>query len=67
MNLVSGNKVGNQIDTHFMSESGVFDLFVFMGPTLKDTVKQYTVITGSAPLPQVCFCVVLEIIPTFYI
>lgn len=53
VNLVSGNKVENQVDTHFMSESGVFDLFVFMGPTLKDAVKQYATITGTAPLPQV--------------
>lgn len=53
VNLVSGNKVDDQVDTHFMSEAGVFDLFVFMGPTLRDTVKQYAVITGTAPLPQV--------------
>lgn len=53
VNLVSGNKVDNQVDTHFMSESGVFDLFVFMGPSLKDAVKQYAVITGTAPIPQV--------------
>lgn len=53
VNFVSGNKVEDQVDTHFMSESGVFDLFVFMGPTLRDAVKQYSVITGTAPIPQV--------------
>lgn len=53
VNLVSGNKVDNQIDVHFMSESGVFDLFVFMGPSIRDAVKQYAAITGPAPLPQV--------------
>lgn len=53
VNLMSGNKVDSQVDTHFMSESGVFDLFVFMGPTLKNAVKQYAALTGTAPLPQV--------------
>jgi hypothetical protein len=53
VNLVSGHKPENTVDAHFMSESGVFDLFVLMGPTPKDAVKQYASLTGVAPLPQV--------------
>lgn len=54
VNLVSGTKSDSNVDAHFMSESGVFDLFVFMGPTPRDAVRQYATITGVAPLPQVC-------------
>lgn len=36
-----------------MSESGVVDMFILMGPTFADTVKQYTALTGTAPIPQV--------------
>lgn len=53
VNLVSGSKSDSQVDTHFMSESGVFDLFILMGPKPKDVVRQYAALTGVAPLPQV--------------
>ncbi|KAI4469771.1 alpha-glucosidase [Holotrichia oblita] len=53
VNLVSGNKAENRVDTHFMSESGVVDLFIFMGPKFADAVKQYTTLTGTAPIPQI--------------
>lgn len=53
VNLVSGNKAESNVDAHFMSESGVVDLFVFLGPTPKDVVRQYATLTGTAPLPQV--------------
>ncbi|XP_063910431.1 neutral alpha-glucosidase AB isoform X3 [Zophobas morio] len=52
VNLVSGHQPENTVDAHFMSESGVFDLFILMGPTPKDTVRQYASLTGVAPLPQ---------------
>ncbi|KAK5637912.1 hypothetical protein RI129_000089 [Pyrocoelia pectoralis] len=42
----------NQIDAYFMSESGVLDLFILPGPTLPHAAKQYTKLTGTAPLPQ---------------
>lgn len=38
---------------HFMSESGIVDTFILMGPQPIDTFKQYTDLTGSAPLPQI--------------
>lgn len=41
------------VNTYFMSESGVLDLFVLPGPSPKDAVRQYATLTGTAPLPQV--------------
>ncbi|KAK9871594.1 hypothetical protein WA026_012974 [Henosepilachna vigintioctopunctata] len=52
VNLVSGQTKENKVDVHFMSESGVVDLFILMGPSPKDCVKQYMSLTGVAPLPQ---------------
>lgn len=53
VNLVSGQRQQSQVDTHFMSESGIIDFFVFLGPSPKDVVNQYAALTGVAPLPQV--------------
>ena len=39
-------------NTHWFSESGVLDLFVFLGPTAKDIVQSYSEITGFTQLPQ---------------
>lgn len=46
--MVSGGGTDEKsgVDVHFMSESGIMDLFVLMGPTPKDTVKQYASLTG---------------------
>ncbi|XP_074037232.1 neutral alpha-glucosidase AB [Leptinotarsa decemlineata] len=52
VNLVSGSKSESSVEAHFMSESGVVDLFVLMGPSPRDTVRQYASLTGVAPLPQ---------------
>lgn len=53
VNFVSGSKK-SQVDAHFMSESGVIDIFFMLGPKPLDVFKQYTILTGTAPLPQVC-------------
>ncbi|XP_031625087.1 neutral alpha-glucosidase AB-like isoform X1 [Contarinia nasturtii] len=37
---------------HFMSESGIVDAFILLGETPQNTFKQYTDLTGVAPLPQ---------------
>lgn len=42
----------NNVTALFISESGAIDLFFFTGPTLDRSVKQYTKLTGTAPLPQ---------------
>jgi mannosyl-oligosaccharide alpha-1,3-glucosidase len=38
--------------THWMSESGLLDIFVFLGPTPKDVTKSYGELTGFSQLPQ---------------
>nr|CAI5828564.1 unnamed protein product [Callosobruchus analis] len=38
--------------THFMVDSGSFDLFVMLGPNIEKVVKQFTDLTGKAHMPQ---------------
>ncbi|KAK4054515.1 glucosidase II [Microbotryomycetes sp. JL201] len=38
--------------THWMAESGILDLLVFLGPSSDTIVDQYTSLTGRTPLPQ---------------
>ena len=38
--------------THWISESGVLDVFVFMGPTPHDLTKTYGELTGYTAMPQ---------------
>ncbi|ORX61571.1 hypothetical protein DM01DRAFT_1332171 [Hesseltinella vesiculosa] len=47
-----GKKEVTTTQTHWMSEAGVLDLFVFLGPTAKDVLRQYTSLTGTPALPQ---------------
>ena len=42
-----------QVDLHFMSESGVIDLFLFLGPRPIDVNRQNTKLTGVSPTPPV--------------
>ncbi|KAF4632530.1 hypothetical protein G7Y89_g5593 [Cudoniella acicularis] len=46
--------IGSRIDTktHWFSESGLIDVFVFLGPTPKDVTKAYGELTGYTQLPQ---------------
>ena len=37
---------------HFMSEAGIIDVFVMLGPTPSDVFTQYTKLTGVGNLPQ---------------
>ena len=53
VNFVSGSAPPPQVDSHFMSESGIIDAFFMLGPKPKDVFRQYTKLTGTAPLPQV--------------
>ncbi|KAI5633448.1 glycosyl hydrolases family 31 domain-containing protein [Phthorimaea operculella] len=50
VNLVTGGQQ-RRINARFMSESGVVDLFVMLGPQPSDVLRQYTALTGAAPLP----------------
>ncbi|XP_062503000.1 neutral alpha-glucosidase AB-like isoform X2 [Corticium candelabrum] len=40
-----------QIDTHWISESGIIDVFVLFGPKPRDVFRQYSNLTGPTPLP----------------
>lgn len=51
VNIVSGSDK-EPLASHFMSESGIVDVFVLMGPSPMDAFKQYTDLTGTTPLPQ---------------
>ncbi|KAK6632383.1 hypothetical protein RUM44_007425 [Polyplax serrata] len=52
VNLVSGSNSKPEVDAHFMSESGIIDVFFLLGPMPDDVMKQYASLTGTAPLPQ---------------
>ncbi|KAI9496884.1 glycosyl hydrolases family 31-domain-containing protein [Zychaea mexicana] len=47
-----GNDKKTSTHTHWISEAGVLDVFVFFGPTTKDVLRQYTKLTGTPMLPQ---------------
>lgn len=40
-----------QVDTYWMFESGILDVFVMLGPGPKDVSRQYGRLTGNTPLP----------------
>lgn len=44
--------VHNSSTAHFMSETGIIDVFVFLGPTPSEAFSQYTKLTGHVNLPQ---------------
>jgi mannosyl-oligosaccharide alpha-1,3-glucosidase len=46
--------IGAETDTqtHWFSESGLLDVFVFLGPTPRDVTKLYGELTGYTQLPQ---------------
>ncbi|XP_052747810.1 neutral alpha-glucosidase AB [Galleria mellonella] len=50
VNLVTGGQK-RRVDARFMSESGIIDVFVMLGDTPADVFRQYTALTGVAPLP----------------
>ncbi|KAJ6649262.1 Neutral alpha-glucosidase AB, partial [Pseudolycoriella hygida] len=44
--------IRNSSTCHFMSEAGIIDVFVFLGPSPSDAFTQYTKLTGNVNLPQ---------------
>ena len=52
LNFVSGGFTDG-VNTHWISESGIIDVFFYLGPRPKDIMRQNALITGSTPLPQV--------------
>ena len=45
--------IHNNKTVHFMSEAGIIDVFVFMGPGVSRVFSQYTFVTGVAKLPPI--------------
>eukprot|EP00099_Drosophila_melanogaster_P024123 NP_652145.1 glucosidase 2 alpha subunit, isoform B [Drosophila melanogaster] len=52
VNFVSGSQKTPPPAAHFMSESGIVDAFIMLGPKPMDTFKQYAALTGTHELPQ---------------
>lgn len=46
--------IGGRTDTqtHWISENGLMDVFVFLGPTAEDVMQSYGALTGFTQLPQ---------------
>ncbi len=42
-----------EMDTHWISESGIIDAFVFLGPKPHDVFQQYATLTGTTQFPPV--------------
>ena len=47
----SAEKEDQAVHAHFMSEAGIIDFFVLLGPSPKDVSKQYAALTGPTPIP----------------
>jgi alpha 1,3-glucosidase len=50
--LSLGTKAVTDTQTHWISESGLLDVFVMLGPTPKDMARTYGDLTGFTAMPQ---------------
>ncbi|KAI1746079.1 glycoside hydrolase family 31 protein [Xylaria scruposa] len=50
--LALGKGAKTNTQTHWISEAGVMDLFVFLGPTPQDVTRAYGELTGTTAMPQ---------------
>ncbi|ERT00466.1 alpha 1,3-glucosidase [Sporothrix schenckii 1099-18] len=50
--LALGAGASTDTKTHWISESGLLDVFVFLGPTTQDILQKYGELTGYTALPQ---------------
>lgn len=56
VNLVAGSsssQANSGCNAYFMSETGIVDVFFMLGPGPYDVTRQYSRLTGTAPLPPV--------------
>ncbi|KAH8387650.1 hypothetical protein KR093_008512, partial [Drosophila rubida] len=52
VNFVSGSRKQTPPAAHFISESGIVDAFIMLGPKPMDVFQQYAALTGTHELPQ---------------
>ncbi|XWW92845.1 hypothetical protein V2A60_000772 [Cordyceps javanica] len=50
--LTLGKTGKTNTETHWISESGLLDVFVFLGPTPQDLTRTYGELTGYSAMPQ---------------
>ncbi|OTB18840.1 glycoside hydrolase family 31 protein [Daldinia sp. EC12] len=50
--LALGASAKTNTQTHWISENGLMDVFIFLGPTPRDITKSYAELTGTTALPQ---------------
>ena len=53
MSFFKGSEEVPQVDTHWISESGIIDVFVMLGPKPLDVFSEYASFTGTTALPPV--------------
>ena len=53
MSFFKGSEEVPQVDTHWISESGIIDVFVMLGPKPHDLFQEYAAFTGTTALPPV--------------
>ncbi|XP_044125389.1 neutral alpha-glucosidase AB isoform X2 [Bufo gargarizans] len=51
LQYIQGGDETPQTDVHWMSESGIIDVFILLGPSPSDVFKQYGSLTGTQALP----------------
>lgn len=47
LDYMQGGGETPQTDVRWMSESGIIDVFLMLGPTPADVFRQYTALTGT--------------------
>ena len=53
MSFFKSEEAVPEMDTHWISESGIIDAFVLLGPRPHDVLRQYSHLTGTTQLPPV--------------
>lgn len=56
LDYVQGSSEIPQTDVRWISESGIIDVFIMLGPTPKHVFSQYASLTGRHFMPQWCLC-----------
>uniref|UniRef100_A0A2K5BXA0 Neutral alpha-glucosidase AB n=1 Tax=Aotus nancymaae TaxID=37293 RepID=A0A2K5BXA0_AOTNA len=51
MDYLQGSGETPQTDVHWMSETGIIDTFLLLGPSISDVFRQYASLTGTQALP----------------